>query len=65
MSNFEFTAPRMPQIQNSHAVLETIAENQGETTRALLKRLDKLVELQGQQNELLASVLQELQAKRG
>lgn len=61
----EIPKPFIPNIPNTHALIETIAQNQGETTRALLKRLDKLVELQGQQNELLASVLQELQAKRG
>lgn len=48
----------IPNIPNTHALIETIAQNQGETTRAILKRLDRLVALQEQQNELLQQLAQ-------
>lgn len=48
----------IPNIPNTHALIEKIAQNQGETTRAILKRLDRLVALQEQQNELLQQLAQ-------
>ena len=59
----EIDRPFIPNIPNTHSVIETIAQNQGETTRAILKRLDKLVEQQDRQNELLAEIAKALQSR--
>ena len=56
----EIPKPFIPHVPNTHALIETIAENQGATTRSILKRLDKLVELQEKQNELLSQIAQGL-----
>lgn len=54
----EIPRPFIPNIPNTHAVVEAIAQNQGETTRAILKRMDQLVALQEKQNELLQQLVQ-------
>lgn len=54
----EIPRPFIQNIPNTHAVIEKIAQNQGETTRAILKRLDQLVVLQEKQNELLQQLVQ-------
>lgn len=59
----EIKQPYIPEFPNTHKLVETIAQNQGETTRALLKRLDRLVALQEQQNALLQQLVQDRQAK--
>lgn len=59
----EIPKPFIPNIPNTHALVETIAQNQGETTRAMLKRLDQLIALQERQNALLQQLVQDRQAK--
>lgn len=54
----EIPKPFIPNIPNTHALVETIAQNQGETTRAMLKRLDQLIALRERQNELLLQLVQ-------
>lgn len=54
----EFRTPVMPQIPNTHAVIERIASNQVEAPRQLMERLDRLISLQEKQNELLLQLAQ-------
>lgn len=50
--------PFMPQVPNTHAVIERIAKNQVEAHRQLMERLDRLIALQEKQNELLLQLAQ-------
>lgn len=45
MSNFEFTPPRLPEIPNSHAVLETLAKRQAIQIELATKQLALLQEI--------------------
>lgn len=51
-------APVMPNIPNSHAVLEKIASNQVAAHRQLMEQMTAVADLLQQQNELLAQLVQ-------
>lgn len=50
--------PVMPNILNTHAAIERIANNQVQAHHQLMERLDRLIALQEQQNALLLQLAQ-------
>lgn len=48
----------MPNILNTHAAIERIANNQVQAHHQLMERLDRLIALQEQQNALLLQLAQ-------
>ena len=63
MQEFEFRAPVMPRVWNAEKDFMDYARAVTENQHALAKRLDQLIALQEQQNELLQQLVQDRQAK--
>lgn len=63
MSKLEFTPVQMPRVWNAEKDFTEFSKAVTENQFALAKRLDQLIALQEQQNELLQRLVQGQQAK--
>lgn len=63
MSKLEFTPVQMPRVWNAEKDFTEFSKAVTENQFALAKRLDQLIALQEQQNELLQQLVQGQQAK--